>query len=74
MFIRKVAPEFPDEILRHYIFNHDKDDLVLIEPMEMVYNRYFFIIKKYFYFLPVIIAFYMLYLVWYLYYITEFDT
>lgn len=43
IFIRKVAPEFPDEILRHYIYEHDKendDNLILIEPDEMLYNKY----------------------------------
>lgn len=43
IFIRKVAPEFPDEILRHYIYEYDRekdDKLVLIQPVEMMYNRY----------------------------------
>jgi hypothetical protein len=62
IFIRKVATEFPDEILRQYIFKQD-DNLVLIEPKEMTYNRYLFIFKKYVYFLPLIIAFYMLYVI-----------
>lgn len=54
MFIRKVAPEFPDEILRHYIYEHTKNDddrLVLIEPNEMVYSRYTGILTKCFYIL-----------------------
>jgi len=38
MFIRKVAPEFPDDILRQYIFKND-DSLVLTEPYELTYNR-----------------------------------
>ena len=36
MFIRKVAPEFPDEVLRHYIYKHNAvEDLELVvkEPM-----------------------------------------
>lgn len=43
IFIRKIAPEFPDEILRHYIYEYDRendDKLVLIQPIEMVYNNY----------------------------------
>lgn len=43
IFIRKIAPEFPDDILKHYIYEHDKEKdekLVLIEPIEMIYNRY----------------------------------
>jgi len=63
MFIRKIAKEFPDEILRHYIFKDD-NDLILIEPREMVYNRYLVTVKKYLYFLPVIIASYFLYIMW----------
>lgn len=54
MFIRKVAPEFPDEILRHYIYDHTKNDdnrLVLVEPIEMVYSRYRGILTKCFYIL-----------------------
>lgn len=64
MFIRKIAPEFPDEILRHYIFNNDKDHFVLIEPREMTYNRYMNMAKTYLYFLPVMISSYVLYLIW----------
>ena len=26
MFIRKVSPEFPDTILKKYIYNYSKDD------------------------------------------------
>jgi hypothetical protein len=43
MFIRKVAPEYPNEILRHYIYEHGKerdDKLVIREPAIFVYNRY----------------------------------
>jgi hypothetical protein len=43
MFIRKISPEFPNEILRHYIYEQNKDNdnkLILIEPGIFVYNRY----------------------------------
>jgi len=43
MFIRKMAPEFPNEILRHYIYEQNKeadDKLFVIEPTIFVYNRY----------------------------------
>ena len=36
MFIRKIAPEFPDEILHKYIYQYSKeadDALVLQEPL-----------------------------------------
>jgi len=42
MFIRKVSPEFPDQILRHYIYEQNKDNddkLILIEPNIFTYNR-----------------------------------
>jgi hypothetical protein len=66
MFIRKMGLEFPDEILRHYIFENDHDDnLILIEPREITYKRYSFMIKKYFYYLGIIICFYFLYLIWF---------
>ena len=48
MFIRKVAPEFPDDILRNYIYEYNKDNdnkLILREPIIFTYNR----IKKYLY-------------------------
>lgn len=41
-FIRKVSPEFPNDIIRHYIFEHNKDTddkLVLIEPNIFMINR-----------------------------------
>lgn len=46
MFIRKIAPEFPDNIIRHYIYDFNKeidDNLVLIEPLEFIFSKY---IKK----------------------------
>jgi hypothetical protein len=48
MFIRKVAPEFPDDILINYIYEYNKDNdnkLILREPIIFTYNR----IKKYLY-------------------------
>ena len=42
IFIRKVAPEFPNDILNHYIYeqNKEKDDkLVLNEPNIFIFNR-----------------------------------
>lgn len=61
MFIRKIAPEFPDEILRHYIYEHDKekdDQLVLIEPVEMIYNS---LIDKTFYIVLMVVIIGVLY-------------
>jgi hypothetical protein len=46
MFIRKVSTEFPDQILRHYIYEQNKNNdnkLILREPNIFTYNR----IKKY---------------------------
>lgn len=46
MFIRKVSPEFPNIILRDYIYKKNKDEdnnLFLIEPVIFIYNR----LKKY---------------------------
>jgi hypothetical protein len=62
MFIRKVAPEFPDDILRHYIFKNDDDIIVLKEPYELMYNRYQIIVKKNVYYLSCIVVLYILYL------------
>jgi hypothetical protein len=67
MFIRKIAPEFPDKILRHYIYEYNKEKdnkLVLKEPFIMIMNRYSIFLKKYFnfYFLPLFIAIYIFYI------------
>jgi len=48
-FIRKIAPEFSDETLRHYIYEKNKEydsQLVLIEPREMLISRYSVIFRK----------------------------
>jgi hypothetical protein len=63
IFIRKVAPEFPNKILRHYIYDHDKEDvdaLVIVEPAEVIFNRYSVIGKKICYMLSLIIMLYIL--------------
>ena len=42
MFIRKVSPEFPNELINHYIYEYNKvndDKLVLIEPGIFIFNR-----------------------------------
>jgi hypothetical protein len=57
MFIRKVSPQFSDEILRHYIYVENKnndDKLILREPSIFIYNRiknYLYISSPYFMFL-----------------------
>ena len=63
MFIRKMAPEFPDDILINYIYVKNKrrdDDLVIITPPLFIYLK----IKKYFYYfgfygLPCLFLFYI---------------
>jgi hypothetical protein len=62
-FIRKIATEFPDEILRYYIYEKNKEketQLILVEPTEMIINRYKYIINGLF-FLTVVYVFYLLY-------------
>jgi hypothetical protein len=61
MFIRKVAPEFPDEILKYYVFKED-NELVITEPYEIMYSRYISIIKQSFYILAGVMVLYILYL------------
>jgi hypothetical protein len=42
MFIRKISPEFPDEIIKHYIYeeNKKKDELLILkEPFSFKCNR-----------------------------------
>jgi hypothetical protein len=43
LFIRKISPEFPDEILRYYIYEYGKEEhekMVLIMPLYFVYLKY----------------------------------
>jgi len=47
IFIRKIDTVFPDNILRYYIFEYNKEkdkNLILIQPIEMIYNKYYYII------------------------------
>ena len=40
--MRKISPEFPDKILNHYIYKHNKendDKLLINEPIVFIYNR-----------------------------------
>jgi hypothetical protein len=65
MFIRKISPQFPDEILRNYIYQYRKkedDELILNEPLEFIFNKYLVYMKKCFYFLACIMVLYTLYL------------
>lgn len=39
MFIRKVAPDFPDDILRKYIYNSKDDHLIAYEPLIFIFRR-----------------------------------
>jgi len=42
MFIRKVSPEFPNDILRYYIYEKNKiteEKLSLREPLHFIFNR-----------------------------------
>lgn len=64
IFIRKIAPEFPDEIIRHYIYVHNKEEdskLILKEPFDMTFNRYIIIVKNNFYILPILFIITILY-------------
>jgi len=58
MFIRKVAPEFPEDILKHYIYEHYRvkdNKLIIREPFIMIWFR----LKFYFWILvPIIIISY----------------
>ena len=64
MFIRKIAPEFSNKILRHYIYEQNKDNdnkLILREPIIFSYNRvvgYFIQLKSYLIIALVFIVFY----------------
>ena len=44
LFIRKVATEFPDNVLRHYIFEQYETDnkIILKESFENKFNKYYY--------------------------------
>lgn len=61
MFIRKISTEFPNEILKHYIYEHNKEkdkQLFLIKPVEMIYNR---LLDKTFYIVLTVVIMCVLY-------------
>lgn len=62
VFIRKVAPEFPDEVLKHYI-NKNDDNLVLVEPLELTIMKYQLILKKILLCLSLVLLAFILYLI-----------
>jgi hypothetical protein len=56
IFIRKIAPEFPNDILKHYIYEKNKDNdniLILREPIIFTYIK----IKKYLFIFSLIFIF-----------------
>ena len=59
MFIRKIAPEFPNDILREYIYEKSKekdDQLVVAEPKLFRYNRFkHYLFLSFYYGVPIII-------------------
>jgi hypothetical protein len=63
LFIRKMAPEFPDDILLNYIYQKNKhrdDNLVIIPPKLFIYIK----VKKYLYYfglygIPFLFIFYI---------------
>ena len=58
MFIRKIAIDFPDDILRKYIFKKD-DHLIIQEPILFIYRRWIIRIVNIFYYgLPIICMLY----------------
>jgi len=41
MFLRKVSPEFPDEVLKKYIYNYTREKQVYVsEPFIFMYRRW----------------------------------
>jgi hypothetical protein len=65
MFIRKIAPEFPDEIINYYIFEHNKiedDKLVIKKPILFYYLNFRKYILKLFYYVLGCIFFIYIYI------------
>lgn len=64
MFIRKISPQFPDEILKYYIYNHNKerdDKLVVKEPLIITFNKYIKLFKSN---LPLLLGLFIFYFFW----------
>jgi hypothetical protein len=63
MFIRKMAPEFPNETIRHYIYNYNKekdDALIIRTPALYIYNKYVIYLFLFFqYSAPIFILLYL---------------
>ena len=67
MFIRKVAPEFPNDILKKYIYEKTREDdnkLVLNEPIIFIYNK---IKGCVYYFVPYMMVLFFSYMMYFLY-------
>ena len=50
MFIRKVSINFPDDVLKNYIYNYSKnsdDKLLMRMPVIFIYKRIYYIVQKY---------------------------
>jgi hypothetical protein len=67
MFIRKVAPEFPNDFLKKYIYEKTREDdnkLVLNEPNIFIYNK---IKRCVYYFAPYMVVLFFSYMIYFLY-------
>jgi hypothetical protein len=64
MFIRKIAPEFPNAILREYIYEKSKekdDQLQIVEPKLFKYIRFKkYLFLSFYYGVPIIIISFIL--------------
>jgi hypothetical protein len=61
VFIRKISPEFPDEIINNYIYNHSKElhDRLFMQPISfyqfnIIINIIIFMIVIYFFFIALL--------------------
>jgi hypothetical protein len=61
MFIRKISPEFPDDVLKNYIYNYSKekdDELILSNPF-LINERILLFAMFIYYGLPIIVLLYV---------------
>jgi len=60
MFIRKISPEFPDTVLREYIYNYskEKDDKLVISNPFLIKQWFLFLSDVLYYGLPIIFLLY----------------
>ena len=71
MFIRKVSINFPDDVLKNYIYNYSKnsdDKLLMRMPVIFIYKRIYYIVQKYIFSYSISLMIILISFLFYIYY------